>query len=328
MKPLISKRLLIAGIALLTVPSALLAQDDKDKDKDKKEKNNVQQIIITRNGENQGKTVIEIDGDKVKVNGKDVKDNKDVSVRVNTLTGTRVRPGTWSYNFNNNDHNMSLFKEDSNRAMLGVNTEENDKGAEVESVIDESAAEKAGLKKGDVITKIAKTKIESSDDLTEEIRSHKPGEKVAITFLRDGKEQTVTAELGKWKGIPMESAMAMPRIEQFGGTWAPQPPSVPGNAFGYTVTGRPRLGLSIQDTDDGIGVKVLDVDEESNAAKAGIKEGDIIVGVDDHEVKGTDDVTKALREREKNSFNFKIKRDGKTQNIEVKFPKKLKTADL
>jgi serine protease Do len=87
--------------------------------------------------------------------------------------------------------------------------------------------------------------------------------------------------------------------------------------------------LSIQDTDEGVGVKVLDVDDESNAAKAGIKEGDIIVGIDDHEIKGTDDVTKTIREaKDKYNFNFKINRDGKTQTIKVNMPRKLKTADL
>jgi serine protease Do len=97
---------------------------------------------------------------------------------------------------------------------------------------------------------------------------------------------------------------------------------------GQFIPSRPKLGLSIQDTDDGVGVKVLEVDEESNAAKAGVKVGDIIVGVNDHEVRGTDDVTKAMKEKEKTSFNFRVKRDGKTQNIEVKMPRKLKTADL
>ena len=74
---------------------------------------------------------------------------------------------------------------------------------------------------------------------------------------------------------------------------------------------------------------MLDVDEESNAAKAGIKEGDIILGIDDKEVKGTEDVTRTIRDnREKSSFDFKIERGGKTQTVTVKIPKKLKTAEL
>ena len=112
----------------------------------------------------------------------------------------------------------------------------------------------------------------------------------------------------------------------------PQTPMPPMEGFGgnaYVYGGRPRLGLSIQDTDEGKGVKVLDVDDESSAAKAGIKEGDIVLGIDDKEVKSTDDVTRTMREnRDKSSYNFKIERDGKTQTVTVKIPKKLKTAEL
>ena len=216
MKHVIMKRLLIAIIALLTVPASLLAQKEKE-EKDKKEKKDLQQIIITRTGENKEKTVIEINGDKVKINGKDASEDKDVKVHVNTLKGNSVyrlnnlrTPNGFNFDFDD-DNNMSLFSEDENRAMLGVNTESNDKGAEIYAITEKSAAEKAGLKKRDIITKIDNSKIESSDDLTETIREHKPGDKVTITFLRDGKEQKITTELGKWKGIKM-NAVSVPKI--------------------------------------------------------------------------------------------------------------------
>src|SRR3569833_3193318 len=130
MKQDIKKGLLIAGIALLTVPSAF-AQKEKEKtkeDKDNTEKSEkMQTIVITRNGNVDGKTTIEIDGDKVKVNGKDAKDNKDVHVNVNTITGANGRmrmynrtPGGGAWGFNMDEDKMSLFSEDENRAMLGV----------------------------------------------------------------------------------------------------------------------------------------------------------------------------------------------------------------
>jgi len=331
MKQIFVKRLLIAGIALLTVPTALLAQ--KEKTKDTKDEKEMQTIVITRNGNLDKKTVIEIDGNKVKVNGKDAEDDKDVHVNVNTIKGMGNRqfrmmnrtPGAGTWNMDMNNDQFSLFSEDDNRAMLGVNTSSDDKGASIEGVTDESAAEKAGLKKGDIITRIGDKKIEDAEDVTEAIHDRKPGEKVDITYLRDGKEHKATAELGKWKGIHMNT-FTMPRIA------IPETPMAPMEGFGgntFVFGGRPRLGLSIQDTDEGKGVKVLDVDEESNAAKAGIKEGDIILGIDDKEVKGTEDVTRTIREnRDKSSFNFKVDRDGKTQTITVKIPKKLKTAEL
>jgi serine protease Do len=93
--------------------------------------------------------------------------------------------------------------------------------------------------------------------------------------------------------------------------------------------GRPRLGLSIQDDEDGKGAKVLDVDDESAAAKAGLKKGDIITGIDDKVVKGTDDVTRTMRDnRDKYTFSFKILREGKAQTLEVKMQRRLKTAEL
>ena len=334
MKQILVKRLLVAGVALLTVPSVTLAQKEKSKDKEEKE---MQTIVITRDGNTDGKRVIEIDGDKVKVNGKDAKDNKDVHVNVNTIKGMNGRmrmynrtPGATAWNFNMDGDQMSLFSEDENRAMLGVVTEGDDKGAEIQSVTKESAAEKAGLKKGDIITKIGDKKIESTDDVTEAIHEKKPGDKVDITYLRDGKSEKATAALGKWKGI---RAVTAPRVWS-GNIPTPNIDLAPLENFNgfngrYVFTGRPKLGLSIQDTDDGKGVKVLDVDDDSNAAKAGLKEDDIILSIDDKEVKGTDDVTRILREnKDKYTYNFKIQRDGKTQTLEVKMPRKLKTADL
>jgi serine protease Do len=328
MKQVVMKRLLIAGIALLTVPATVLAQQEKDKEKVKADKK-VQTIVITRTDNTDDKVVIEVDGDKVKVNGKDAKDNKDVNVHVNTHTG-----GTTFYR--NGDvavaNGFRLFSEDENRAMLGVTTEGDDKGAEILSITKESAAEKIGLKKGDIITKIDDRKIESSDDVTDAIRNHKPGDKVSITYLRDGKEQKATAELTKWKGVRM-NAVTVPRMPQMQGLerqmegldrqW-----NMNGNVYSLGF-GRPRIGLSVQDTEDGVGVKVLEVDDESIADKAGVREGDIILGVNDTDIKGTDDLVRVTRSREEgSSYKFKVKRGNNTQTLEVKIPRKLKTADL
>jgi serine protease Do len=318
MKQYFIKGFVMAGIALVTVPA--FAQNDKEKDKSEKER---QTIVINRSGDANEKTVIEINGDKVLINGKEAKDNKDVSVNVHRykdwsrLTPSIAHGGNFNVHFG--DENFSLLTEDSNRAMLGVITDENEKGAEIASVTKESAAEKAGLKEGDVITRIGDSKIDDTEDVTKAVRSRKPGEKVAITYLRDGKEQKTTAELGKWKGVNM-SAITVPRV--------PMPPAT--EFRGATVYGgRPKLGLSIQDTEDGKGVKVLDVDGESAAEKAGIKENDIITHIDDNEVESTDELRREVSRRSQQyTYNFKVLRNGKSQTVEVKIPRKLKTADL
>jgi serine protease Do len=74
---------------------------------------------------------------------------------------------------------------------------------------------------------------------------------------------------------------------------------------------------------------VIEVDDESNAAKAGLKENDIITSFNDKAVNSADEVAKLVKEsKDKPTINLKITRNGKAQNIEVKMPRKLKTADL
>lgn len=329
--------ILVIGAALLT-PVSLLAQQEKNKEeKPSKEKTETEVITITKKGDKDGKTTVEINGDKITVNGKPIEDLKDGDITVRRNKIKNYRGSTWSWN--NGDGMLSLAGSE-NKAMLGVTTEKTDEGVEVQDVTDGSAAEKAGLKENDVITKIDDQKVSDPDDLSKVIGSHKPGDKVKVTFLRDKKEQTVTAELTKWKGVTayslgdgfnynfkmpeMNYNEIMPKIQG-----VPRVPEGNWNQLYGIMSGRPRLGLSVQDTDDGKGVKVIDVDDEGNAKKAGIKEDDVITEIDGKAVNSADEVAKIVKEsKDKNSLMFKVLRSGKTQNIEVKIPRKLKTADL
>ena len=315
-----------AILAALLLPAAVSAQKE-DKEKTKKEKTGSDQIIITHKGDKDDKIVLEFKDGKVIVNGKPADEFKDDDITVHSNKFLDRRAYTInSDNWNSNDK-MMTFDEDENRAMLGVTTEKADEGAEIQEVSKESAAEKAGLKVGDIITKVGDTKIEDADDLSKAVKSHKPGEKVTVTYLRDKKEQKVTAELGKWKGINFNFkgpdmnfntpyTQVMPKMN-----WQ-------GNGV-FSYSGTPKLGLSVQDSEDGKGVKVIEVDEESNAEKAGIKEDDIITHVNDKEVNSADEIAKIVKEnKEKHSIMLKLIRGGKTENVEVKIPRKLKTADL
>lgn len=68
-------------------------------------------------------------------------------------------------------------------------------GAYVNGVTQDSPADKAGIKKGDVITKIDGEQVDAATSLITSIRNHKVGDKVMLTILRDGKEQEVEVEL-------------------------------------------------------------------------------------------------------------------------------------
>jgi len=332
-----------ALLATLSIPS--FGQDVKEKEKEKESKDTkkeVEQITIIRKSDDKTKTVVEINGDKITVNGKPIEDLKDGDITVHrnkykTMEGLNAyalpRGRSGSFNWDSGDE-FRMFDMDENRAMLGVVTEEVEGGVKVTELTDESAAKKAGIKEGDIITKIGETKIEDPDQLSETVRKHKPGEKVTVTVLRDKKEQKITTELGKWKGVGAFSygpgqnfKMDMPDYNEL---LVPKVQATPRMRYGQAwSSGAPKLGLSVQDTDDGKGVKVIEVDEESNAAKAGLKENDIITNFNGTEVNSADEVAKLVKEnKDKPTINLKIKRDGKAQSIEVKMPRKLKTADL
>jgi serine protease Do len=341
MKQLIKKISFILVAVALMAPASLLAQRE-EKDKEAKEKKEGEQIIITRKNNKDEKIVVEVTGDKVIVNGKEIKDDNDgdVTVRRHKIKdvwaygGENAPTGTWP-----GSDNFKMFDMDENRAMLGVTTEQADNGVEIQTITKESAAEKAGLKKGDIIKKIDDQEIESPDDLSESIQDHKPGEKVTITYLRDKKEQKVTTELGKWKGAnafsmgtngPNKYHYNYQQLEGLEDQLRSIPRiAAPNMSWSWSGGSGPKLGISVQDTENGKGVNVIDVDEDGNAAKAGIKEDDIITEVDGKLVNSTDEIAKLIREsKEKTSVKVKLLRGGKVQTVEVKIPRKLKTTDL
>lgn len=72
-----------------------------------------------------------------------------------------------------------------------------DAGVTVIDVVDGSPADKAGLRENDIITEIDGDKIEGTGELYRSIRAHKPGDKISIAYIRDGKLGKVDVELGE-----------------------------------------------------------------------------------------------------------------------------------
>src|SRR6185503_16496931 len=154
MKNYFSKPLITVLAVALMLPATLLAQkEDKDKEnKERKEKDKdkteIRTITITRSGNKDEKIVVEVNGDKVTVNGKPIEEYKGDNVIVNRNGGKDSwvfgdGQNSWAFNGNNG---YNLFNGDSNRAMLGVTTENGDKGVEKQEItFKESAEDKAGL---------------------------------------------------------------------------------------------------------------------------------------------------------------------------------------
>jgi putative serine protease PepD len=69
-------------------------------------------------------------------------------------------------------------------------------GALVSAVTSGGPAAKAGLAKGDVVTKVDNTTIPDSDSLVAAVQQHKPGDKIKVTYTRDGQTKTISVTLG------------------------------------------------------------------------------------------------------------------------------------
>jgi serine protease Do len=114
----------------------------------------------------------------------------------------------------------------------------------------------------------------------------------------------------KFKMPPMPDMGDM----QFDGIWGPR---------------QPKLGIKAQDAEDGKGVNVIEVEDSSAAWKAGLKKGDIILQFDGSEVNSTNELVEQFQEaRKKSTIKVRIQRGGNPQDIEIKIPRKLKTAEL
>jgi len=343
----------IIGFAAMT--TTVLSQDTKGDKGDKGDKGSKesQEIIIRKKGDKDTKITVEIKGDKVTVNGKPLSDFKDDEITINkrniivregkNMRAYSIAPGDFE--------GLSGFWNEDNaepRAFLGVTTEDVEDGAKITDITKESAAEKAGLKEGDIITKLADKKVDGPESLYDAVTSKKPKDEVTVYYKRDGKENSTKAVLGETKhsgamaysfsgpdGITKSFTMPrvppVPRVDMWNdGEMTPKAFGYGDNYdFNYSYPRRQKLGLKIQDTEEGNGVKVLGTDTDSPAEKAGLKKDDIVTEIDGKKVSNTDEVREQLSKiQEKSSYNIKAIRNGNAVSFDIKIPKKLKTANL
>ena len=93
---------------------------------------------------------------------------------------------------------MANVGETSTLARNGISISDKIKeGVVIVSTQEDAAAEKGGLKKGDVITKLAGQKVKDIAWLRYELYQHSAGDEIDVTYIRNGKEYTVSVKLGK-----------------------------------------------------------------------------------------------------------------------------------
>ncbi len=135
-----------------------------------------------------------------------------------------------------------------------------DKGALITEPQADSPAAKAGLKSGDVITRVDGKTVEDARDLAKKIAAYPPSSSIALTIIRNGAEQTVDLKLGKMKDQGTQQASA----------------SESGNK---TLDS---LGLQVAPASDvagagDSGLAIVGIDPNGKAAEIGLHEGDVIL---------------------------------------------------
>ena len=274
---------------------------------------------------------ITVDGDQILLNGEkiDPKDPRLKKIKRISVIGKPLAPASPLGPMN--------------KAFLGVATKASAEGALIVDVNEGSPAAKAGLKEDDVITQVNKEKIEGPGDLYKVIGQYKADDKITIEYIREGKKNQKEIVLAKNK---MDAIAASPNnnwnnnVDVFKleddeidrgfdkkfrrGFSLPDFPNIDEI---YVNTKKPKLGISIEDLEEGNGVKITMVNKYSPADKAGLKVGDIITSIDKHDVKEVNDIKWQYFEAGQ-TIKLSVNRNKENKIIEVKIPKKINSADL
>jgi len=237
------------------------------------------------------------------------------------------------------------------RSYLGVQTIEISKenfakfglaqasGVGIEKVVENSPAANAGLQTGDVIIRFEGEEIKGVSKLSRLIAEVAPDQTAKITVLRGGSEREFSVVMGKRDAPQFETGGALGQL--YGLPGIPEFPdprkmrqlkSLPplnseGSVFIWRGAASRQIGVGVTaltkqlsdyfGVSEGEGLLINNVRENSPAAKAGLKAGDIIVAVEGKEVKGQTDLTRSVNEKKEGNVSLTIIRDRNRQTVRV-----------
>ncbi len=250
------------------------------------------------------------------------------------------------------DQNFSIFIEGG--GFLGVYAENISRenmsryrvnqvrGVGVTQVIKDSPAEKAGLRKDDVILRLDGENVSSVRKLNRLVSELSPDQSVKVTISRGGSEQEVTATIGKRNNTNMAQNLlgGEPGIFKWEGPdlkgfkWETPLlhrhnfPNFPNDGnLSFFLSNSRRIGVSTMSLTkqladyfgiaDGKGALVTAVTEDGPAAKAGVKAGDVITAIDGEAVDSPGDISRVINRKKEGDVNLTIIRNKSQQTIHV-----------
>lgn len=173
------------------------------------------------------------------------------------------------------------------------------RGEFVQSVQSDGAAERAGIRAGDVVTAINGQAVTSEQTLSFLVANIAPGTRIPIDLIRDGETMRVTATVGK---RPSEEELR--RQQQFDPD--AQPEQAPEDSNGtieeklglQVLTLTPQIARQLGADEDTVGLVVGAVDPNADAARKGLRRGDIILTANYREVGSVADLEGIVAEAE------------------------------
>jgi membrane-associated protease RseP (regulator of RpoE activity) len=192
-------------------------------------------------------------------------------------------------------------------------------GVLVNRVVPGSPAEDAGLEKGDIILGMDGRRLREPADLVRRIRRHEPGDRVELKRFRKGRTRTVEVQLGASperlakRGKTQE--LVLPHA-----TWSTPgvAPLLSGSYLGARVEELSPDLADYFDVEPEGGVLVLEVVEDSPAASAGLRAGDVIVEFDGEPVRAPKELVRMVRAQDPGStVTLTMVRRGRERTIEA-----------
>lgn len=175
------------------------------------------------------------------------------------------------------------------------------KGALVADVSKGSPAERAGLRRGDIILKVDEKETPTVSDLQREIRSHRPGDQVRLEVWRDGKKIILEATLGELK----ESGAVVPEVQRID--------------LGFEVAEITPELVEQYSLRVSRGVVITSVRAGGPADEAGLRPGDVILEVNREEIASLGDWEDALAQvRPGDTVLLLIDRGGRTYFVPLR----------